>query len=284
MVGSDSIEFVGTDETVKLPFLGGLVGYVGYEMKAETLKLSKTQHEFQTKYADDIPDTSFLFADRLICYDHQFSKLYLVTLVNDPNNNAIDKKNQKLWTNTMKHDIQSLSMQVKPFGAFDEIPVKKIPQVKLVHEKKDYIDMIEQSLQKIKEGETYEVCLTTQLKAVLQKPHPSPFEMYKHLRKRNPAPYAAYFSFGKDLVVTSSSPERYLRIDDKNKISMKPIKGTLKTANSSNFNGTLQEIKEENERRRVKLATSEKDQSENLMVFKINIDCRFNQKRSKSNL
>lgn len=267
MVEVDSIEFVGTERPVKIPFLGGLVGYVGYEMKAETLKLSKTQQEFQIKNADGIPDTSFLFVDRLICYDHQFSKIYLITLVNDPKNNTIDKKTQKLWTETMKQDIKSLSMKAKVSGFFNDSPVKKIPQVKIEHDKNEYIDMIEQSLLKIKEGETYEVCLTTQMKANLKKPHPSPFEMYKHLRKRNPAPYASYLSFGKDLIVASSSPERYLRIDDKNKISMKPIKGTKKTATPFNFNGTAQEIKEENERRIVALSTSEKDRSENLMVI-----------------
>ena len=39
-----------------------------------------------------------------------------------------------------------------------------------------------------------------------------PFELYRRLRRRNPAPFAAYLDFG-DLAVLSASPERFLRVD-----------------------------------------------------------------------
>jgi para-aminobenzoate synthetase len=90
--------------------------------------------------------------------------------------------------------------------------------------------------------------------------------MYKHLRKRNPAPYAAYLSFDNNLVLTSSSPERFLRIVENGLITMKPIKGTLQRATAANFHGSQEDIDEENQRRMKELAIGEKNRSENLMI------------------
>jgi para-aminobenzoate synthetase len=253
-------------DAVELPFLGGLVGYIGYEMKAETLHFHTTQHPFETKGADGIPDASFFFVDRLLVFDHQEDKVYIVALVNT-HGDFMNRKIQHSWMKEIKQQLENLMDQEDDSLPFqDDTDIKKIPQVSLAHQKEEYVGMIKESLSQISQGETYEVCLTTQVQAKLSKPHPHPFTMYQHLRKRNPAPYAAYLSFAKDLIITSSSPERFLRVEDKNKVSMKPIKGTVKVANSKNFRGSEQDIQKENEKRIVELATGEKNRSENLMV------------------
>ena len=252
------------------PFLGGLVGYLGYEMKAETLCLGTHQPEFKTKSSGSTPDSSFLFSDRTIAFDHEESKVYIIALVPLENGIAIqvqNRKSQTCWINKMSESIQSIQTAVSTaIPKQEQAPVKKIPELKLAHDQSGYMEMIRNSINMIREGDTYEVCLTTQLQATLKKGHPHPFEMYKHLRHRNPAPYAAYLSLGPDLIVASSSPERFLRVDKNGTITMKPIKGTLKRATSSNFKGTAMEIKQENQKRCQELESSEKNRSENLMI------------------
>jgi para-aminobenzoate synthetase len=255
-----------SNESIDLPFLGGLVGYIGYEMKAETLHFHQTQHAFQTKGADGIPDASFFFIDQLLVFDHQEAKVYIVALVNTLGD-SMNRKTQQLWMKDIKQQLEELAVQEdKPAPFQDDTDIRRIPQVSLAHQKEEYVDMIRESLSQISLGETYEVCLTTQVQANLSKPHPHPFTMYQHLRKRNPAPYAAYLAFSKDLIITSSSPERFLRVEGQRKVSMKPIKGTVKVATCKNFRGTEQDIQRENEKRIVDLATGEKNRSENLMV------------------
>ncbi len=73
-------------------------------------------------------------------------------------------------------------------------------------------------------GESYEVCLTDQISTAAS---PEPFELYRLLRRRNPAPFAAYLKLG-ELAVLSSSPERFLSVDRDRRVQARPIKGTAR--------------------------------------------------------
>ncbi len=50
--------------------------------------------------------------------------------------------------------------------------------------------------------------------------------LYRILRRANPAPFAAYLHFG-EFSVLSSSPEQFLRVERDGRVSAKPIKGTV---------------------------------------------------------
>ncbi|POR31215.1 Uncharacterized protein TPAR_08578 [Tolypocladium paradoxum] len=107
----------------------------------------------------------------------------------------------------------------------------------------------------IKEGETYELTLTTKFKA--ESPKVDAYALYLHLRERNPAPYSAFTHFAPhDKTILSSSPEQFISVDGDGVAEMKPIEGTL--AVSLDF--------EENERRKYQLGADVKELAENLMV------------------
>jgi para-aminobenzoate synthetase len=102
------------------------------------------------------------------------------------------------------------------------------------------------------EGESYEICLTTELRsdgAV------DPLAAYRALRARNPAPHAALLRLG-DVAVLSSSPERFLRVDRERVVESKPIKGTAPRA--------LHPL--EDAYRAEALSAEEKSRAENLMI------------------
>lgn len=89
-----------------------------------------------------------------------------------------------------------------------------------------YINDIKKCLQFIKDGESYELCLTTQMRKRVDKINA--LNLYLNLRNQNPAPYAAWLNFTKqDLCICCSSPERFLRLDRNSVLEAKPIKGTI---------------------------------------------------------
>jgi para-aminobenzoate synthetase len=94
-----------------------------------------------------------------------------------------------------------------------------------------YVADVDAAKALIDAGETYEVCLTNELRRGGggdgdDRPCPDPATLYAVLRRTNPAPYAAYLNFGgcggdgargldDAVVVCCSSPERFLRLTKK---------------------------------------------------------------------
>ena len=98
----------------------------------------------------------------------------------------------------------------------------RTPRSRPAREREHYLDDIADCQREIAAGESYEICLTNELRSGARV---DPLPLYRELRRRNPAPYAAYLRFG-DMSILSSSPERFLRIDRDGWIEAKPIKGT----------------------------------------------------------
>lgn len=119
-----------------------------------------------------------------------------------------------------------------------------------------YMDAVRASQHEIYEGNSYEVCLTAQTNARIQNPSPELFfELYRRQRAHNAAPYAAYLRCG-DFSVLSSSPERFLSVDEQRNAQTKPIKGTIARGATP----------EEDEAAAAWLRTDEKTRAENLMI------------------
>jgi para-aminobenzoate synthetase len=222
-------------ENLPFDFNGGFVGYLGYELKAESGS--------ECVHRSPFPDAMFLFADRLIAVDHQENILYLLCVVESG-----EKQEAETWFAEIQTKLKDLAPlpEIRSERGLDPIifRLSRSPQT--------YRENIAQCLAEIHEGETYQVCLTNQLKTETT---PDPFAFYRTLRRINPAPYAAFLKFG-EVAIACSSPERFLKIDSQGWVETKPIKGTLHRGDNAEEDRILQES----------LRNSEKDRAENLMI------------------
>ncbi|KAL9165425.1 hypothetical protein ABFS82_06G169900 [Erythranthe guttata] len=227
-------------EGLPFDFYGGYIGYIGYDLKVECGAQSN-------RHKSTAPDACFFFTDNLVVLDHHTDDIYITSLYENTSTNP--------WLDEIEHKL--LNLKIPPLKT-KSVSSKKIPREGFVAEKsrENYIKDIEKCQKFIKDGESYELCLTTQMTRNVGKKINS-LDLYLNLREKNPAPYAAWLNFPKqNLSICCSSPERFLRLDRNGILEAKPIKGTIARGISP----------EEDDLRKQQLQYSEKDQAENLMI------------------
>ena len=118
--------------------------------------------------------------------------------------------------------------------------------------REQYLADIARSQAELAAGESYEVCLTDQISTDAE---PDSFDLYRNLRRANPAPFAAYLKLG-DVAVVSSSPERFLSVDRERRVEARPIKGTTPRSADPGRDAELKAV----------LTNDEKTYAEHLMI------------------
>jgi para-aminobenzoate synthetase len=221
-----------------LPLIGGHVGYFGYELKSLTCGVAS--HTAST------PAAAFLFADRFVAIDHRENKIHIVALYCKGDDR--DRTEAAKWLDT----IGSLLCTVSTPPALHENTSENVIRFKLRQDRRTYLARIQDCLDQIAAGESYEICLTNEISAELDV---DALDVYRVLRRRNPAPYAAFLRFD-DVAIASSSPERFLQIDAAGRVETKPIKGTARRDPDPALDRALADA----------LKADEKTQSENLMI------------------
>jgi para-aminobenzoate synthetase len=115
-----------------------------------------------------------------------------------------------------------------------------------------YIDAILRCQDMIADGQSYEVCLTNRIRA---RADVEPLSLYRTVRRRNPAPYAAYLRLPGAAVICSS-PERFLKIGRDRVAESRPVKGTARRDPDPAADRVAADA----------LRASEKNRCENLMI------------------
>ncbi|HWM07335.1 MAG TPA: aminodeoxychorismate synthase component I [Actinophytocola sp.] len=236
---------VPTPDGLPNDFNLGYVGYLGYELKAESG--GSAAHRSET------PDAALLFTDRMLVFDFVERVCYLLALSAGGDTAAVTG-----WLDETGARVLSLP----PYRDEEERPsvITGVPAadsslwsgIEARHDKDAYLKRIAQCQDEIRDGESYEICLTNHLTmhAAID-----PLHTYAELRRISPVPYGALLDFD-DLAVLSASPERFLTIDPKGTVESKPIKGTRARGRTP----------EEDEELRLDLLGREKDRAENLMI------------------
>jgi para-aminobenzoate synthetase len=225
-------------DSPELPFdlNGGFVGYLGYECKADCGAAGARRAE--------LPDAFLLLADRIVAIDHELGQTHVLAL------SAGDPGAAEAWSaRTAAALADGLPALAQPPAADHE---DAAPAFELQRGREHYLANIETCKALLACGESYEICLTNSI--ALPAPRDT-FELYRVLRRVNPAPYGAYLRMTEGAVL-SSSPERFLRVRRDRTVETKPIKGTARREDDPAADA----------RARSGLARSPKDRAEHLMI------------------
>ena len=227
-----------TINNTHLPFIGGAVGYLSYDLGNYIENLPRAAKDDLNVY-----DLYFGLYNYVIVIDHLEEKTYIAT----PD---IDIEKEK----SILEEVESRIINADKSG-IDSICYEK-KEVEPVKLNSNFTkDEFEKSVQKVKDyirsGDIYQANLTQRFngKTVL-----SCYELYRDLRNISPAPFGAYLNF-EDFNILSNSPERFIKCIDR-KIETRPIKGTRPRGKTKEEDLNLQE----------ELRNSEKDRAELLMI------------------
>ncbi|EOD33664.1 hypothetical protein EMIHUDRAFT_313952 [Emiliania huxleyi CCMP1516] len=194
------------------PFRGGWVGFFSYEAWRRAL---------------------WLFSDRYLAFDHAARRVVAVCLCDPGREGKEQSAQQWLWETAAALQQRGLSesdaagggatARLPPGGAAaacQPLHGGAAAGFESARSRDEYTANIERIFELLREGESYEVCLTTQFRAPPPRaaPPPSPLALHLALRRVNPAP------------VCCSSPERFLRIGADGSVESKPIKGSRRDA------------------------------------------------------
>jgi anthranilate synthase component 1 len=220
----------------KLPFVGGAVGSVAYDM----IK----QYEIIPKENIDsigTPDLHLMFVKETIAYDHFYNDINIIVLDED----------NKEGSERAQERIREIKIMLKKDIIMDEEEVKEELIFQSNVSKKIFGESVEKAKEYIYNGDIFQVVLSQRWSG---KTNRKPFSLYRKLRRVNPSPYMFYFNF-KDYYIVGSSPEMLVEIKD-NKIYNCPIAGTRKRGIDDEEDKVLAED----------LLNDEKERAEHIML------------------
>ncbi|KAK1243852.1 hypothetical protein MKX08_001990 [Trichoderma sp. CBMAI-0020] len=262
-------------------FKGGFMGFVTYEMGLSSLSpesISKSRGHHR-------PDLCFAWISKSLVLDHQAGVAFVQALTPTPAESWIDDVVAKLQA--------SRAWQQPGYGseAYNSIAAKRTANEALLKSIQEpagrlrfntpkpatYDDDVGRCQDAIAEGQSYELCLTAQTTMTrprgndvphhLQRPasangassdeasrHGTPWQIYRTLRARQPAPFGSFIRLA-GATILSSSPERFLAHDAHGLCSMRPMKGTVRKSEAVS---TLAQAE--------KLLHVPKEEAENLMI------------------
>ncbi len=171
-------------------------------------------------HRSDVPDAVLMLANRLIAVDHVRHRTHLIALCRG------DEAEAERWLDEAEAAVREVladpPAEPAPPTRPSASPATPTSASECGRGREQYLADIARSQAELAAGESYEVCLTDQISTDAS---PDPFDLYRNLRRSNPAPFAAYLKLG-EVAVVSSSPERFLSVDRERRVEARPIKGT----------------------------------------------------------
>ncbi len=208
------------------PFRGGWVGWIGYERGASRAGAPVTVDERASAGV-------WLRAERFIAVDHGARRLW-----------ALSRPGDDRWAG----EAQALMTSVPPAAA---PPAAEPRSAQGRHDPRQYAALIERCRAAIRDGDAYQLCLTTRFSVDGDVDAAS---AYLRLRSLTPAHHGGYVRSG-EVALLSASPEQFLHVSQ-GVARTRPIKGTRSRSRDPHADAALA----------AELASSPKERAENVMI------------------
>jgi para-aminobenzoate synthetase component 1 len=241
------------------PFQGGAAGYVAYDWGLTLERLPAPRY-------DDLalPDVVLGIYDWVLAWDHVTSRAWLISTGIPETGDSARADRARRRARDVRTRLErarpSHARTVAPSHPHTLAPSHAVEQgwwpssfeLRSSFTRLDYLAAVQRVRDYIFAGDIFQANLSQRFETPLCE---SPWDVYTRLRRRNPAPFAAFLDTP-DATVISASPERFLHVDRRGFVETRPIKGTRPRGVSPEHDAALGQA----------LAESAKDRAENLMI------------------
>lgn len=238
---SDYMKLDYEEQDAELPFTGGLVGYIGYDIVNQIEDL-----ESKNPKKINVPETFLLNYKTVIGYDHLKKNISIVYNVYPEDELCYEK---------ILSEIESVYKKIiKMTGVKNLEPTNKNKEVKSNFTQNEFEKIVKRTQEYIERGEASQVVVSQRFSV---RTDSNPFDVYRRLRSLNPSPYLFYIDY-EDFQIVGASPESLVSLND-GKIITNPIAGTRRRGKS----------KEEDEKLREELLNDPKEKMEHDMLVEL---------------
>jgi para-aminobenzoate synthetase component 1 len=251
------------------PFQGGAAGYLAYDWGRVLERIPENCY-------DDLalPDAVLGIYDWVIAWDHRASRAWLISTGIPETDEAARRRRAEERAGAVMERLHrddagvecgsSLVRFAQREGDNSRVTVDapsfaveggwwdRRLDVRSSFTYDGYLAAVARVREYILAGDIFQANVSQRFEAPLSE---SPWDLYRRMRARNAAPFAAFFETP-DVSIVSASPERFLRVDENGHVETRPIKGTMPRGFGPEHDGALGQA----------LSESAKDRAENLMI------------------
>jgi para-aminobenzoate synthetase component 1 len=227
-------------EIARLPFIGGAVGFVGYDIGARLERLPPRK-------TPAFPvDMAFGLYDTVAVFDRVEKTAWVISTGLPETDEARRAARAEVRAEALVKALGPATLPMVP-GPTAGVWTADLSQA--AYERK-----VEAVIAYIRAGDIFQANMTQRW--IMPRPALRDFDLYRRLRSLAPAPFAAFLSFGDDAAIMSATPERFLSVDTTGLVETRPIKGTRPRGATPHEDRRLAD----------ELVASAKDRAENLMI------------------
>ncbi len=192
-----------------VPFTCGAVGYLGYDLKHAVERLPHLARRDQS-----FPDMHLAFHDSLLAHDRETGTWYATAAPVGPRGDES--------ADTRIDELRRVLDRAAALPELEAPVAEPAPPLTANMTRDEYLRAVRRVLDYIAAGDIFQANFTQRFETRVERPA---HELYLGLRRRNPAPFAAFVDTGGGRAILSSSPERFLSLRGR-EIETRPIKGT----------------------------------------------------------
>lgn len=206
---------------LEIPFVGGAVGYIGYDTVSIIEKVDKHK-------VNDLNQQNCMFfvCETVIAFDHQEKQLYFIHY--ERVTGEEDEGHLKAIYQLAEAKMNKYFSKLKQKDQHDHLPLQvsdqfdvNFDEIKSNYEKNKFLEDVEKVKEYIRAGDIFQGVLSQRFEIPITT---DGFSLYRILRNVNPSPYMFYIRYN-DTELVGSSPERLIYIQNKH-LEIHPIAGT----------------------------------------------------------